>query len=325
MPADRGHYESFYIKACHPDQPLAVWIRYTAHKRPGARPNGSLWVTLFDGAAQGPRAHKATLPEPRAGGADWIAVGEAAMRPGVAVGAIDGAEWELRFASSEAPLYHLPRSWMYRTPLPRTKLLSPAPDARFDGSLKIDGRVLSSTGWRGMVGHNWGAQHAERWIWLHGLTEAGDWLDAAIGRIKIGRFTTPWVASGAVSMGGRRDQLGGPGRKIQVSESPDRCDFTSAAGACASRHRRGAAQGLRRVRLRRPGRARAPHRQLLDRRHARGGRAQRRPGDASWSCAAGRHTSWACASATTASRSSRSRTAEGTQGARSASPRRSGR
>ena len=34
-----------------------------------------------------------------------------------------------------------------------------------------------------MVGHNWGAEHAERWIWLHGLTEDGDWLDAAIGKV----------------------------------------------------------------------------------------------------------------------------------------------
>ena len=42
-------------------------------------------------------------------------------------------------------------------------------------------------GWRGMAGHNWGAQHAERWIWLHGLTADGDWLDAAIGRVKLGR------------------------------------------------------------------------------------------------------------------------------------------
>ena len=68
---------------------------------------------------------------------------------------------------------------MYRARLPRTKLLSPAPAARFSGSLTVDGRSIDVDGWRGMAGHNWGAQHAERWIWLHGLTEDGDWLDAA--------------------------------------------------------------------------------------------------------------------------------------------------
>jgi hypothetical protein len=225
VPVEAGHYESFYLKACHPDEPLGVWIRYTVHKRPGALPNGSLWVTLFDGSAQGPRAHKETVPGPAAGGADWIRVGEASMRAGAAVGAIDGAEWDLSFATSEPPLFHLPRAWMYRARLPRTKLLSPAPGAHFDGSLRVDGRTLIVDGWQGVIGHNWGAQHAERWIWLHGLTESGDWLDAALGKVKLGRVTTPWVASGALSLGGRRHALGGPGRKLEVREIPDRCDF----------------------------------------------------------------------------------------------------
>jgi hypothetical protein len=225
VPLEAGHYESFYLKACHPTEPLGVWIRYTVHKRPGAQPTGSLWVTLFDGSAEGPRAHKETTPEPLARNGDWIAVGEASMRDGAAVGSIDGASWDLRFASSEKPLFHLPRPWMCRTKLPRTKLLSPVPAARFDGSLQVDGRYVAVDGWRGVIGHNWGAQHAERWIWLHGLTEAGDWLDAALGKVKLGPVTTPWVASGAVSIGGRRHALGGPVRKLSVRETPDHCDF----------------------------------------------------------------------------------------------------
>jgi hypothetical protein len=224
VPVEAGHYESFYLKACHPQEPIGVWIRYTVHKRPGVPPNGSLWVTLFDRAGQGPRAHKATVPGPTSG-ADWIRVGEALMRTGVAQGSIDGAEWDLRFSSPEPALFHLPRGWMYRTRLPRTKLLSPVPAARFDGSLTVDGRTLRVDGWRGVIGHNWGAQHAERWIWLHGLTAEGDWLDAAMGKVKLGRLTTPWVASGALSLGGRRERLGGPGRKLEVRETPERCDF----------------------------------------------------------------------------------------------------
>jgi hypothetical protein len=224
VPPEAGHYESFYLKACHPAAPLAIWIRYTVHKRPGAAPNGSLWVTLFDGGADGPRAHKATLPAPTAGDA-WIGIGESSMRDGAAVGSIDGAQWDLRFSSSEPPLFHLPRGWMYRTRLPRTKLLSPVPAARFDGTLDVDGRVVSVDGWHGVIGHNWGAQHAERWIWLHGLTESGDWLDAALAKVKLGRLTTPWVGSGAISLDGRRHTLGGPGRKLEVREAPNRCDF----------------------------------------------------------------------------------------------------
>jgi hypothetical protein len=228
VPVEAGHYESFYLKACHPDEPLGIWIRYTVHKRPDALPNGSIWVTLFDGASEGPRAHKETKPGPTAGGGNWIEVGDASMRPGAASGAIDGAEWDLRFASSEPALFHLPRAWMYRAGLPRTKLLSPVPAARFDGSVRVDGRTIAVDGWRGVIGHNWGAQHAERWIWLHGVTEEGDWLDAALGKVKLGRLTTPWVASGALSVGGERLALGGPGRKVEVNETPERCDFAIA-------------------------------------------------------------------------------------------------
>ena len=111
---------------------------------------------------------------------------------------------------------------MYRARLPRTKLLTPAPAARFDGRLSVDGREIAVDGWRGMVGHNWGAQHAERWIWLHGLTPDGDWLDAAIGKVKVGPLVTPWVGNGAISVEGRRQALAG---RTEVREAPDHCEF----------------------------------------------------------------------------------------------------
>jgi hypothetical protein len=226
--AKAGHYESFYLKACHPSEPLGVWIRYTVHKAPGAEPTGSLWFTFFDAAADGPVAAKVTLPGPEA--ADWIAVGAARMGEGRASGSAgDEASWELRFESSEPPLFHLPRPWMYGAGVPRTKLLSPAPAARFDGWLTAGGRELAVEGWRGMVGHNWGSEHAERWIWLHGLgfdgAGEGTWLDAAIGRVRLGPVTTPWIANGALSLDGERLALGGPGRRADVHETAERCDF----------------------------------------------------------------------------------------------------
>jgi len=228
-----GHYESIYLKACHPAQPLGVWIRYTVHKRPGAEPTGSLWFTLFDAGSDGPYAVKQTWPRPAAGGGRWLSVGEAAIGPGQASGSAvaEGrqASWELRFEAPERPLFHLPGGWMYGAPVPRTKLLSPAPAARFDGRLNAGGRDLELSGWRGMIGHNWGSQHAERWIWLHGLGFDGasdaDWLDAALGRVKLGPLTTPWIANGALSLDGERFPLGGPGRKLEVDERPEACHF----------------------------------------------------------------------------------------------------
>lgn len=230
-----GHYESFYLKASHPTEPVSIWIRYTVHKRPGQPPRGSLWFTLFDARADGPWAIKATTPEVGATAGEYVHVGDARFEPGRVVGsaAAEGrtASWELSYDSAEQPFRHLPRDLMYRAPLPRTKLLSPYPDARFSGRVVAGEREVDITGWRGMVGHNWGAQHAERWIWLHGAGFDGHddaWFDAALGRIKVGPWTTPWVANGVLSLGGVRHRLGGLGatRRTEVSERPDGATFT---------------------------------------------------------------------------------------------------
>lgn len=230
-----GHYESFYLKASHPVDPVSVWIRYTVHKRPGHGPRGSLWFTRFDARADAPWAVKATTDDVGAGTDHYVHVGAARFEPGRVEGAVDvdgrSAAWNLFYDCAEQPFHHLPRDFMYRAKLPRTKLLSPYPDARFSGHVEAGGRSLDLDGWRGMVGHNWGAQHAERWIWTQAAGFEGHddaWLDAALGRIKIGSRTTPWIANGVLSLDGVRHRLGGIGavRRTEVSETPTGAIFT---------------------------------------------------------------------------------------------------
>jgi hypothetical protein len=235
--ARHGMYESFYLRAVAPQQPLGVWIRYTVQKPRGRAPRGSLWCTVFDAARGAPFMHKLTSERLRVPRGGWIEIGEGAG-PGEGEGGAIGADraegecgaakWALEIASQERELRHLPREWLYRAPLPRTKLTSPAPAASFDGTLRIAGeREIELDGWRGMVGHNWGAEHAERWIWLHGIGFAGApdaWLDVALGRLKIAGRLTPWVANGALSIAGRRMRIGGLGaRGLRVQESAEGC------------------------------------------------------------------------------------------------------
>src|SRR5689334_4574885 len=220
-------YESWYLKASHPTEPLGVWIRYTTHQKPDAPARGSLWFTLFgDGA---PQAAKVT-PGPEAlsrGNGAFIRIGDAEFADGRVSGSAVDARWDLTFEHPEPELRHLPREWMYKAPVPRTKLTSPFPAARFSGTASFGDTTVQLDGWPGMVGHNWGAEHAERWIWLHGSSFEGrgtdTWLDAAIGRIKIGPWTTPWIANGVLSLDGRRIQLGGleKARATTVDEHPD--------------------------------------------------------------------------------------------------------
>jgi hypothetical protein len=228
-------YESFYLRAVAPQQPLGVWIRHTVQKPRGQAPRGSLWCTVFDATRGAPFMHKLTSEQLRVPRDGWIEIGEGegegeggSIGADRAEGECGAAKWSLEIASQDRELRHLPREWLYAAPLPRTKLTSPAPAASFDGTLRIAGeREIELQGWRGMVGHNWGAEHAERWIWLHGIGFEGEpdaWLDVALGRLKIAGRLTPWVANGALSIAGRRTRIGGLGaRGLRVQESAEGC------------------------------------------------------------------------------------------------------
>ena len=230
-PRKAGMYESFYLRAVAPEEPVGVWVRYTVHKRPGEHPRGSVWCTVFDARKGRPWMQKLTTEELSAPGEACIAIASSRLGDGFAEGECGGARWSLKVAARAPELRHLPSGWMYRAPLPRTKLTSPSPDVRFEGTFTLpDGRALDLDGWRGMVGHNWGAEHAERWIWLHGVGFAEDesaWLDVALGRIKVAGRLTPWVANGALGIDGERYRIGGLGaRGLRVTENTEGCGLS---------------------------------------------------------------------------------------------------
>jgi hypothetical protein len=234
--ARAGHYESFYVKACEPGGGRGLWIRHTVHKRPGAEPNASIWFAFFDRAADGPRATKVTVPaaELSAPEGSWIRVGDAEIAPGEAEGSVDtegvSAAWSLTFSTAAEPCKYLPADWLYEAPLPKTKFVAPAPLASFDGRLEIDDETIEFDAWPGMIGHNWGSEHAERWVWLEGtgFTDApGTYFDAGAARVKLGSRISPWIPSGMLMLEGEPHRLGGLGaiRSALIEESPTACSF----------------------------------------------------------------------------------------------------
>jgi hypothetical protein len=236
VPAKGGHYESFYIKACRTGGGQGIWIRHTVHKRPGAEPNASIWFCLFDREAERPRATKVTVPaaELSAPAGSWIKVDGAEIGAGRARGAVDTdavkASWELTFSGDAEPCKYLPSDRLYETRLPKTKFVAPFPDARFSGRLEIDGEAIELDGWPGMIGHNWGSEHAERWVWLEGTGFADSpdtYFDAGAARIKLGPWTTPWIPSGMLMLEGTAHRLGGFGqiRGATIEASPGECSF----------------------------------------------------------------------------------------------------
>ena len=135
------------------------------------------------------------------------------------------AQWDLSFTPRASSLEHLRSQILYRAPLPRTKATSPVPDLGVGGTLVVDDMPVDLSGWTGMLGHNWGTEHAARWIWLRacGLGDDGSgWLDAVLGRVRIGPVLAPWTAFGALELDGTRHNLGGlltRGTSVAVSES----------------------------------------------------------------------------------------------------------
>ena len=236
VPAERGHYESFYLKAAAPEGGRAIWIRHTIHRRPGEPATAAVWLTWFDRERGRPRAMKRQFGEAELSfpGGEYVRVDGAEIGPGGARGSVaisDGsASWELGFSDRAEPLRHLPAEWMYGAALPRTKLLTPHPAAVFSGVLTIDGEPVPIDGWPGMVGHNWGSEHAATWIWIHaplGEAGSGDYIDIGAGRVRIGPALTPWVANGQIVLGGRAHRLGGLGavRRSRVEAEPMACRF----------------------------------------------------------------------------------------------------
>ena len=222
-----GLYESYFIKARHPERAQAFWMRHTIHKRPDHDATASVWLTVFDADAGQPvTAGKQTFAAGDLAPDGYVRIAESWLRPGQATGRLDSPtlerSWDFTFATDEAEQRHLPADWMYTAGVPRTKSLTPHPAARFEGRLG----ELDLTGWSGVVSHNWGTEHAERWIYLHCGHFAGHdehtWLEFVTGRIKLGPVTTPWIANGAIQLDGERHRLGGPQRvrATKVDERP---------------------------------------------------------------------------------------------------------
>ncbi len=245
LPTERGHYESFYLKAAAPEGGRAVWIRYTVHRRPRAPLTAALWLTYFDAGRERPLALKSRHPEAEIAvpGGGYLRIGEAEIAPGRARGAIavdrSRASWELRFSDRHESLRHLPRESLYAARLPRTKLLSPHPGASFDGRLELEGEPVELAGWPGMVGHNWGSEHADSWTWIHGAGLGADrsgFFDLAAGRIRLGPLRTPWIGNGMLALDGERHRLGGlRPRAATIDARPGRCEFSARGEAIAVR------------------------------------------------------------------------------------------
>ncbi|MCA9695182.1 MAG: hypothetical protein KC636_36720 [Myxococcales bacterium] len=215
-PADeRGHVESFFLKANDPRQPgRALWLKWTLRVPVGA-PEAAVaeaWAIRFDGDRRAHQAAKETHHLAACSlAADRLAlsIGAAELTPGRARGRVGAGASAIAFAlefdyDGQRPMYAFPRGWMYERGFPKSKLYTSCPATRLSGFIEGAGERWQVDAWPGMLGHNWGRTHAPRYHWAQCslFTDAAPLVfEGYSGRIRVGRALSPWLTGAVVRVG----------------------------------------------------------------------------------------------------------------------------
>ncbi len=198
----KGHYESFFQRANHPEKPQGFWIRYTIFS-PAGKPEdaiGELWAIYFDGEKNEHVAVKAEIPFNQCSFENKTfsaRVGAAVLNGYSLKGEIEqhhqSIEWQLEYKSEEDPLFLLPLS-LYDGGFPKAKALVGGPMSLYNGTLKVNGKKIKIDNWMGSQNHNWGSRHTDRYAWGQVArfdNAPNSFLEVGTAQIKLGPIYTP--------------------------------------------------------------------------------------------------------------------------------------
>lgn len=216
----KGHYESYFLRANHPDRPQAFWIRYTIFS-PRGNPEqsiGELWAAFFDGQENRVTAAKTEVP-----------IGECAFSPDGLAARIGGATlgggqlagrarsagneiaWDLSYAGDNRPLLLLAAP-LYEASFPKAKAVVGNPGVNFTGDITVNGETLPIDEWVGSENHNWGPKHTDEYAWgqVAGFDNDPDaFLECVTGRVRQWSIWSPRLTFICCRANGREFALNG--------------------------------------------------------------------------------------------------------------------
>ena len=214
-----GFYESYFLRANHPEKPHAFWIRYTVfnpHKRPG-NAIGEIWATYFNGETGNHVCVKDDVPMSSCSFSNEkfnVDIDQRAfldskkLHGGASVGENEIA-WELSYAGDSKPLFFFPLSY-YMLTFPKAKSLVSLPLAYFNGVIIVNGEKVRIENWVGSQNHNWGSKHTDHYAW--GQVAGFDnhpvsFLEIGTARLKFGPIWTPFFTIAVLRHQGREYRL----------------------------------------------------------------------------------------------------------------------
>ncbi|MFO0722649.1 MAG: hypothetical protein U1E65_02620 [Myxococcota bacterium] len=209
-----GHVESYFFRANDPRAPRALWVKATILAPLVGPPVAEAWFIWFDGDRVS--AHKETVPYAEASfSATNIQVGPLRLGLGADPLQIQGQVSKLKLSlaleARRAPgllgqPFSLYPEALLRGAFPRSKILTPAACLSVTGALELDGQRIELDGWSGMLGHNWGKEHARQYAWgqclfldARGVPEA--MVEGFSGKVEVLGRRTPWVSALIVRRG----------------------------------------------------------------------------------------------------------------------------
>lgn len=232
------HVESLFLKLNLPDA-RALWLKVTFLRRTFGRKESVVeaWGIAFNLGARDAADPYVALKQSWAPteaeiapNCLYIRVGDVELAHGRAAGTLtdsatgDTITWDLDYTCEPEGFHHLPHAWMYEGGIPKSKANSPQIDSLFTGSVTVNGVTTRVENAPGMLGHNWGSQHAEDWTWAHCNRWTG--VDGVVfegvtSRVKMGPMTTPRLSVLHMRVPGERITMNGLWQLVRIKSRPE--------------------------------------------------------------------------------------------------------